>query len=173
MCLSVVLLATKSCLPTNLACDASKLMKFAAYKFTLEQICSVEAKLFASLQCNSDLDYSTDDLFTMVQVSLFHLTPFICQSGKLQALAGNEPHSMWVEELSYELLETVYLDHELLTGKTEPLLAASIVLSALYILSHDDGLFKKVPSFHKLSSHAYMQLLRSPAIISMRLAQFW
>lgn len=96
----------------------------------------VEAKIFASLQCNIDFDFAPDDLFTMVQASLHQVKPYISQSGKQSDLVVSDPHSKWVEDLAYELLESVFFEHDLLCSNAEPLLAASLVLSALYILSH-------------------------------------
>ena len=57
-----------------------------------------------------------------------------------------DPHSAWVEDLAIELLEVLYFQHSLLTKRPAPLLAASLVLSALFILSQNHSLFKAVPN---------------------------
>ena len=64
--LSTILLAIKTHLPLGATCDPGKLLKYAAYKFTLDQVCSTEAKIFASLECGCDLDTASDDIFGMV-----------------------------------------------------------------------------------------------------------
>ena len=49
-----------------------------------------------------------------------------------------------LEELAIEMLESIYFDFKLLTSRSAPLLCASLVLSALFIISHDQSIFKAI-----------------------------
>lgn len=66
MALAVVLLAVKTHGDPFGKYDPSKLLKYAAYEFTVEQICMVEVKVFTSLEWGSDLSFAKDDLFNMI-----------------------------------------------------------------------------------------------------------
>lgn len=53
-------------------------------------------------------------------------------------------NSSQLEEVAIEMLESIYFDFKLLTSRSAPLLSASLVLSALFILSHDQSIFKAI-----------------------------
>lgn len=142
----------------------------------MEQICSAESKIFATLEWGCDLSFARDDLLGMVIVSVKHLQPYIMLTRQSQGQNSlTDPHATWVEDLALEMLEALYFDHKLLAGRSAPLLASSLVLAALFILSQNNAILKPVPAWHlqKLTAQAYCQFLRTPTILSMRLSDFW
>ena len=58
-------------------CDPNKLLKYAAYKYTVDQICTAEVKIFAALDFGCDLSFAKDDILGMIIVSVKHLQPYI------------------------------------------------------------------------------------------------
>ena len=79
------------------------------------------------------------------------IKPYIALNSHPNDASLTDPHATWVEDLALELLEALYFEHWLLTKRPAPLLATSLVLSALFILSQNHGLFKVVPSLQKLT----------------------
>ena len=100
-------------------------------------MCQAELKIFASLEHGCDFNFAKDDIYGMVQVTAKQIQPYIMltkHQGHQQSLI-DDPHTTWVEDFAIEMLETLYFDWEMLHSKPAALLAASLVLASLYILS--------------------------------------
>ena len=89
-----------------------------------------------------------------------------------QAPSLSDPHSSWVEDLALEMLEALYFDFKMLVSNSSALLASSLTLAALFILSQNHGLFKSINAskLKKLSAQSYNQFIKSPAILSIKLS---
>jgi hypothetical protein len=48
----------------------NKLIKFAAYKFTVDQLEIAETQIYETLNYNVDMNFRSDDLYGMTMVSL-------------------------------------------------------------------------------------------------------
>ena len=55
------------------AIDPTKLLKYAAHKFAVEQVFDIELKMFSVLEMGCDLTFARDDLYSMIQTSVKHI----------------------------------------------------------------------------------------------------
>ena len=136
-------------------------MKYAAYKFTAEQIAQYEVKMFFVLGFNEDLTFACDDIYSMVLVCI-HTLKSIIQPEQGQEYTNT--NAKWVEDQAMDLLEMTYFNHELLVKVLPEVLASAIVISALTVLTQSKTISVYQP---------FQNAIQSQSVVVAKLADYW